>query len=59
MVTAARMATGRDGIAQPDQTPANSTPNGRGRCTAAERATASSATAWTEMTPTIRCRKRL
>jgi hypothetical protein len=58
MVTpiADRNATGRDGIAQPAQTPSISTPNGRGRRTAADRAITSRLVAWTDSTPTIRWR---
>ena len=53
---AARMATGRDGIAQPAQLPRWSTPNGRGRSTVASRT--ASRTARNEPTNTIRWRKR-
>src|SRR5215207_5224259 len=53
---AVRMATGRDGIAQPAQLPRSSTPNGRGRSTVASRT--ASRTARKEPTNTTRWRKR-
>ena len=51
--TAARRATGRDGIDQPVQDASIDTPKGRGRRTAAERAIASQAVSSTETSPTI------
>ena len=48
--------TGRDGIDQPAHTPSISTPKGRGRRTAADRAMATRLVAWTEMIATIMCR---
>ena len=54
-----RKATGRDGMAQPVQAPSISTPNGRGRRTAADSPSRTRPTTWKEISPTIRCRKRL
>ena len=56
---AENQATGRDGIAQLPQVPRISTPNGRGRRAAADRATTARLTTWKEISPTIMCRKRL
>jgi len=53
---AVRIATGRDGIAQPPQLPRSSTPNGRGRSTVASRT--ASRTARNDPTNTTRWRKR-
>ena len=53
---AAKIATGRDGIAQPPQLVRSSTPKGRGRSTVASRT--ASRTARNEPTNTIRWRKR-
>jgi hypothetical protein len=58
MRKAERIAIDRDGMANPDQAPACSTPNGRGRRTMAESPMATIRTALIESHMTMRCRNR-